>query len=114
MEATTGGPMVRFWTKWPSITSRCSMVAPPRSTCAICSPNRAKSAARIDGTISTICGILRFYHSGEKAVAGVAPGNPLHGLDHQFGRHGGYHVFILFAFERAGGIDQQTAGRQGM
>src|SRR5580658_6804597 len=55
MEATTGGPIVRFGTKWPSITSRCSMVAPPRSTCAICSPKRAKSAARMEGNISGIC-----------------------------------------------------------
>src|SRR5579863_9061316 len=36
------------------MTSRCSMEAPPRSTRAISSPRRAKSAARIDGTICTI------------------------------------------------------------
>src|SRR3954462_7163237 len=48
--STTGRPMVRFGTKWPSITSTCSQSAP--CTAAASSASRAKSAARIDGAIS--------------------------------------------------------------
>src|ERR1044071_7359104 len=39
-------------TKWPSITSTWTMVAPPRSAASICSPSRVKSAERMDGAIS--------------------------------------------------------------
>src|SRR5450432_2751843 len=56
--------MVRLETKWPSITSRWSMEAPPRSTRAISSARRAKPAERIEGTISIMCGLVRSYHSG--------------------------------------------------
>ena len=39
---------------------------------AISSPRRAKSAEKIDGTISIIGGLLRWYHSSVKSVPGVA------------------------------------------
>src|SRR3954452_12863600 len=48
--STTGSPIVRFGTKWPSITSTCNQSAP--FTAAASSASRAKSAARIDGAIS--------------------------------------------------------------
>ena len=49
-ELTTGGPIVRTGTKWPSITSTCSRSASvaTRSTSAASSE---KSADRIDGAI---------------------------------------------------------------
>src|SRR5262245_474924 len=50
MAATTTGPMVRFGTKRPSITSTWSWSA-SASTRAISSPSAAKSADRIDGAI---------------------------------------------------------------
>ena len=89
------------------------MVAPPRSTRAISSARRAKSAERIDGTISIICGLLRFYHSGEEAVPGVAARQAPHASGRRRRRrHGGHHVLVLLPFERTGGVDQQAAGRQ--
>jgi hypothetical protein len=48
--STTGSPIVRFGTKWLSITSMCSQSAPV--TIAASSARRAKSAARIDGAIN--------------------------------------------------------------
>src|ERR1700676_3552697 len=78
MDSTTGGPIVRFSKKCPSITSRWSMRAPPRSTRAISSARRAKSADRMEGTISIIYGLTRFYHSGVEPVAGVAAWKTLH------------------------------------
>ena len=45
----TGGPKLRLGTKTPSITSRCSISAPERSTKAISSARRAKSQVRIEG-----------------------------------------------------------------
>ncbi len=56
-------------------------MAPPRSTRAISSARRAKSADRIEGTISTIYGLVRFYHSGAKPSPGSRPGMRSHGLD---------------------------------
>src|ERR1035438_7974823 len=112
MDATTGGPMVRFGTKWPSITSRCSMEAPPRSAEAISRSRRAKSADRIDGTISTICGLLRFYHSGEETVPALAPRKAPQGFRHQVRGHLPQGLFILLGFQRTGGVDQQPAGGQ--
>jgi hypothetical protein len=54
IDLTTGIPSVMFGTKCPSITSTCTSPAPPRSTAAISSPRRAKSADKIEGAISTI------------------------------------------------------------
>src|SRR5271157_3453271 len=98
-DSTTGGPMVRLGTKWPSMTSRCRMVAPARSTRAISSAKRAKSADRIDGTISIIYELVRFYHSGIEAVPRIAAGQAAHGLDDEFPRNGGDHRFILFRLQ---------------
>src|SRR5271157_4809641 len=105
--------MVRLGTKWPSMMSRWRMEAPARSTRAISSARRAKSADRIDGTISIIYGLVRFYHSGIEAVPRIAAGQAAHGLDDEFPRNGGDHRFILFRLQRTGGIDHQAAGRQG-
>src|ERR1035437_2694461 len=112
-DSTTGGPMARLGTKWGSMTSTWSMVAPARSTRAMSSARRAKSADRIDGTISIICGLVRFYHSGIESVPGIAAGNAAHGLDDEFPWNGGDHGFILFRLERTGGIHQQATGREG-
>src|SRR5262245_29952197 len=48
-EATTGGPIVRLGTKWPSMTSRWRSRAPPSRTASISSPRRAKSADSSEG-----------------------------------------------------------------
>jgi hypothetical protein len=53
-EFTTGSPIVIFGTKWPSITSTCSIFAPPALTEAISSASLVKSAERIDGAISNM------------------------------------------------------------
>src|SRR5580658_8573710 len=53
MHSVTGGPSVRFGTKCPSMISTWSVSMPAASTVLICSPRRAKSAARIDGRIWT-------------------------------------------------------------
>ena len=46
-------------------------------------------------------------------VPRVAAGKAAHGLDNELPWNGGNHGFILFRFERTGGIHQQAAGRQG-
>ena len=51
MAFTTAGPMVRFGTKCPSITSTCTRSAPALVMAAISSPSRAKSAERIEGAM---------------------------------------------------------------
>src|SRR5947209_8555511 len=53
MAFTTGGPMVRLGTKWPSITStwRRSVSG---ATVSIAAASAAKSAERIDGAMRTI------------------------------------------------------------
>src|ERR1044071_6624454 len=100
----TGGPMVRLGTKWPSIPSRCNNLAPPRSTRAISSAKRAKSADRIDGTISGICGLLRLYHGGEEAIPFLPARQPDRAWPSNF--------FVFFRFQRTGGIDQDATGSQ--
>src|SRR2546430_4165842 len=50
---TTGGPIVRFGTKWPSITSKWTIVPPPLSAAWTSSARWAKSAERIEGASST-------------------------------------------------------------
>ena len=54
---TTGGPIVRFGTKCPSIISTWMTLAPPSLAARTCSPRRAKSAERIEGA-SSIKGCL--------------------------------------------------------
>src|ERR1700682_2315336 len=51
-DATTGGPMVRFGTKGPSMTSSCSTVPPPSMAADASAPSCAKLAERIDGASS--------------------------------------------------------------
>src|SRR5713226_691676 len=51
-EATTGGPIVKFGTKWPSITSRCRTVPPPSMAASASAPSCAKLAERMDGASS--------------------------------------------------------------
>src|SRR5882724_5460302 len=51
---TIAGPMLRFGTKCPSITSTWIRSAPACSASATCWPRRAKSAARIDGASFTV------------------------------------------------------------
>src|SRR5438105_3267003 len=94
------------------MTSRWRILAPPRSTRAISSASRAKSADSMEGTISTICGLIRFYHSGEKAIPGVAAGQAAHVLGNL--RRGDHrdHRLILLGLERAGGVDQHSAGSE--
>ena len=89
------------------------MVAPPRSTRAISSARRAKSADRIEGTISTICGLCPILsqrrrnrprdRARESAAWSRRSAPP---------ERAAATAFVLLRFERAGGIDQQSAGRQ--
>src|SRR5262245_51180788 len=51
--STTGMPMVRFGTKWPSMTSTCSQSAPASSTLRTSSARRTKSADSSEGAILT-------------------------------------------------------------
>src|SRR5262245_49098708 len=48
---TTTGPMLRFGTKWPSITSTWMRSAPAAVTSRTSSPSREKSAESIEGAI---------------------------------------------------------------
>src|ERR1017187_4460070 len=95
------------------MTSRWSMEAPPRSTEAISPASLAKSADRIEGTISIICGLFRSYHSGVETVPRVAPGNAEHDVQHEFRRHACHHRLVLFRLQRAGGVYQQAARGKG-
>lgn len=52
-EATMGCPKVMLGTKWPSITSRCNRSAPSANNCAHSSDNKARSASRMLGAMST-------------------------------------------------------------
>lgn len=52
--STTSAPNVMFGTNRPSITSRCSMSAPPASAARTSSASRPKSAVRIDGASFTV------------------------------------------------------------
>src|SRR5208283_5122057 len=62
-EAITGGPIVRFGTKWPSITSRCRTVPPPASAAFASAPNCAKFADNIDGARSMTAAIAALLTS---------------------------------------------------
>src|ERR1022692_3473216 len=102
--------MVKLGTKWPSITSRWSIFAPPRSTRAMSSAKRAKSADRIEGTISIIYRLRRFYHTGVETVPGVAPRNPVYALGSQRLWYRQSDVLIFLGFERTGCVHQHSAG----
>src|SRR5262245_6361161 len=105
MLSTTGGPIVRLDTKCPSIISTWRSLAPPRSARAISSARRAKSADSIEGTISIICGLFKFYHGGVETVPGIASGKP-----HQRRRAG--NLLILLRFQGTRGIHHQSARRE--
>src|ERR1700730_9588223 len=53
-DLTTGGPMVMFGTKWPSITSTCSSVPPASSADLASTASCAKFADNIDGANSIL------------------------------------------------------------
>src|SRR6516225_2329096 len=78
-EATTGGPMVRFGTKCPSMMSTCSSVPPPSSACLACAAKFAKFEERIEGASSTVRGkrvLLRGLLA--KNLHRVTPALPMH------------------------------------
>src|SRR5690242_19602383 len=74
IDLRTGRPIVMLGTKWPSITSKCRILAPPRSTAPICSPSLVKSADKIDGAISMflLCIVIVDLGSAEWARASVS------------------------------------------
>ena len=87
------------------------------SSAAICSPRRAKSAERMDGRISTMrhytrasynCMLSRRRKSHPRG-RGREAGD---GLD-DHARRPANNFFILFRFQRAGGIDQAAARASG-
>src|ERR1700760_3520209 len=53
---TTGGPIVMLGTKWPSITSTCSIVAPPSTAACTSASSCAKLDERIEGASSIFIG----------------------------------------------------------
>src|SRR5690242_19102265 len=59
MEATTAGPIVRFGTKWPSMTSICSRSAQASAASFTCSPRRSNRADRIEGAILIRIGVAK-------------------------------------------------------
>src|SRR5688572_13573260 len=65
IDSTTGGPMLRFGTKWPSITSTWSWSGAAGSMRAMASPRAAKSAARMLGAI--LITARRYHMGGERA-----------------------------------------------
>src|SRR5438067_2733774 len=56
MALTTGGPMVRLGTKWPSMTSICRRSA-SAATASMAWARAAKSADRIDGATRTMAAV---------------------------------------------------------
>src|SRR5437879_502145 len=85
------------------------MRQPTDSSCSTCSPKREKSAARMDGSISTMgkTRLAQCYHGGEKAISGVAAGKAEGGLDRVEALDDG---FVLFGFEGASGVEQAAPG----
>src|SRR5436853_270338 len=80
--STTTGPIVRFGTKRPSITSTWIQSAPPAATARTSSPSREKSADRIDGAtmIGAVIGNSR-RRSGERPpLPAAAPQQLLGGV----------------------------------
>src|SRR4051795_4724955 len=115
MAATTGGPIVRFGTKWPSITSTCSRSA-SGATASMASARAAKSADRIDGAIRTTLRTLsrRAEPQDEHAVGSDrlreqagAPAGPIPR------RTGGLQRFPFGMARRQPGVDlDRLRGRQ--
>src|SRR5689334_8848220 len=94
------------------MTSRWRILAPPRSTRSMSSARRAKFADSMEGTISTICGLIRFYHSGKKTIPGIAAGQSAQGAGDEGGRKGSDDRLVFLGFERAGGVNQKSTGRE--
>src|SRR5260370_10858750 len=71
-EATTSGPIVRFGTKWPSITSQWITVPPPSSAALASSASRAKFADSIEGASSMVMGSgpLLPFPQGKEIIRG--------------------------------------------
>src|ERR1700730_8322654 len=61
-DLTTGGPMVIFGTKWPSITSTCSNVPPASSAVLASTASCAKFADNIDGANSILGNAALLQH----------------------------------------------------
>src|SRR6202166_1124284 len=61
-DLTTGGPMVIFGTKWPSITSTCSNVPPASSAVSASTASCAKFADNIDGANSILGNAALLQH----------------------------------------------------
>src|SRR5919112_839328 len=80
--------MVMLGTKWPSITSTWTSVAPPRSAASISAPRRAKSADKIEGAISTTGSLSESLTSSR----GTAP-------QHQLGRRPPLPLALRVEFE---------------
>src|SRR4051812_8703274 len=128
MSFTTGGPMVRLGTKWPSITSTCRRSA-WGATPSMASARAAKSADRMDGAMRAIAVNLPGppQRNEEHAVgaAGLrqqegAPTMPLPGLRRrgqrsELGVAAGQPVVDtdgLVGGERAHAVDERAARRQ--
>jgi hypothetical protein len=81
-EATTGGPMVIFGTKWPSMTSTCNRLPPPSIACLACAAKREKSAESTEGAIcgkntrltKELLSILPFKTGDSRRLYGSLPG----------------------------------------
>lgn len=74
--------MVILGTKWPSITSTWSRVAPPRTAALASSARRAKSADKMDGAISIKASPRVLLSLGILARAAKTQGEPQEGVAH--------------------------------
>src|SRR5258708_1452199 len=71
----TGGPIVRFGTKCPSITSRCRTVPPPSRAASASAPSCAKLAERIEGasSINVALPLFDYTRKGRHSALNVGP-----------------------------------------
>src|SRR3954452_17469748 len=76
------------------------------------SASRAKSADRIEGTISIIYGLHRFYHTGVETVPGLAAGQPAHLPRNQFYGNRRRDPLVLLRLQRTGRIHQDSSGSE--
>src|SRR5580698_2923033 len=118
---TTGGPIVIFGTKCPSMMSTCSTVPPPSIAALACSPRREKSAERIDGA-SSICTMLPFFRlsirgsadspllrrPGQRALL-LATGAAKFEHAHDVERPRQTHEWLGFAFENVANVRVEIA-----
>src|SRR5262249_29361857 len=79
--STTSGPIVRFGTKRPSITSTWIQSPPASSEARTSSASRPKSAERIEGAIRIGCGIVAAGQLGDRLpVAAATPQQLVRGV----------------------------------